>query len=60
MNKKLLMIQENTLNDLRKIRDTNSERHLKMTPIEIIADINRGAQKVLHELTEIKIVDGTK
>lgn len=52
---KLATPQEGELNDIRKIREANSQRHLTMTPVEIIADINGGAQKVLNELAKKKI-----
>ena len=32
--------------DIRRIREYNSLRHIKMTPEEIIADTKRGAERI--------------
>ncbi len=36
--------------DIRKIREYNSLRHIKMTPEEIIADTKKGAERILELL----------
>lgn len=43
-----------TVEDIRKIREYNSLRHVKMSPQEIIADTKKGAEKVLQLLGERK------
>ena len=35
--------------DIRKIRDYNSQRHSKMTRAEVIADIKKGANEVIKK-----------
>ena len=37
------------MNDIRKIRDYNSQRHLQMTPTEIVEDIRSGAEEVIQK-----------
>ncbi len=36
--------------DIRKIREYNSLRHIKMTPAEIVEDTKKGAAKLLERL----------
>lgn len=38
------------VNDIRKIRDYNSLRHVNMTPAEIVADTKAGAAALLEIL----------
>ena len=38
------------LNDIQKIREYNSLRHINMTPEEMIADIRAGAKPIWDEL----------
>jgi hypothetical protein len=40
------------VDDIRKIREYNSLRHIQMTPEEIIADTKQGAQRVIKMLKE--------
>ncbi|MEZ3434247.1 MAG: hypothetical protein K1W34_06440 [Lachnospiraceae bacterium] len=40
------------LEDIRKIREYNSLRHIQMTPKEIIEDTRRGAAVVLERLRQ--------
>ena len=35
--------------DIRKIRDYNSQRHSRMSRAEVIADIKNGANEVIHK-----------
>lgn len=42
------------VNDIRKIREYNSLRHIHMTPEEIIAETQAGAEKVLRMLEQGK------
>lgn len=35
------------VDDIRKIRDYNAERHLRMTTDEIIAEINTNAEEII-------------
>ena len=37
------------LNDIRKIRDYNSQRHSQMTHREIVEDIRNGAEEVIQK-----------
>ena len=34
--------------DIRKIRDYNSQRHSRMTRAEIVEDIRKGAEEMIH------------
>ncbi len=36
--------------DIRRIREYNSLRHIKMTPEEIIADTKKGAERMIELL----------
>ena len=36
--------------DIRKIREYNSLRHIQMTPEEIIADTKKGAERIMELL----------
>ena len=36
------------VNDIRKIRDYNSQRHSKMTRTEIVEDIREGAEEIIQ------------
>lgn len=38
------------VDDIRKVRDYNSQKHIKMSSAEIIADTKAGAAKVLNLL----------
>ena len=42
------------VNDIRKIREYNSMRHIKMTPDEVIADTKKGAARIKKMLQERK------
>ena len=40
------------MEDIRRIREYNSLRHIKMTPEEIIADTKKGAERIMELLQE--------
>ena len=42
--------------DIRKIREYNSLRHIQMTPTEIIEDTKKGAAELIARLKENKAV----
>ncbi|MCM1188152.1 MAG: hypothetical protein NC541_02520 [bacterium] len=42
------------VDDIRKIREYNSLRHIQMTPDEIIADTKKGAERIRKMLQERK------
>ena len=42
--------------DIRKIREYNSFRHINMTPAEIIEDTKKGAAELLAKLKENKVL----
>lgn len=42
--------------DIRKIREYNSLRHMKMTPAEIVEDTKKGAAELLERLKESKMM----
>ncbi len=42
------------VDDIRKIREYNSLRHIKMTPDEIIADTKKGSERIKRMLQERK------
>ncbi len=42
--------------DIRKIREYNSLRHIKMTPAEIVEDTKKGAAELLKRLKENKMM----
>ncbi len=42
------------VDDIRKIREYNSLRHIHMTPAEIIAETQAGAEKVMRMLEQRK------
>ena len=44
------------VDDIRKIREYNSLRHIQMTPEEIIADTKKGAERIRKMLQERKCV----
>ncbi len=44
------------VDDIRKVRDHNSLRHIKMTPQEIIEETKRGAEEILRLLEEKRIM----
>lgn len=44
------------VDDIRKIREYNSLRHIQMTPEEIIADTKKGAERIKKMLQERKCV----
>ena len=41
--------------DIRKIREYNSLRHIKMTPAEMVEDTKKGAAELLARLKEHKM-----
>lgn len=45
------------VDDIRKIREYNSLRHIHMTPAEIIAETQVGAEKVLQMLEQSKLLE---
>ena len=47
---KPIVSKDFNLEDIRKIREYNSLRHVKMTPKEIIEDTRQGADMVLEKL----------
>ena len=38
------------LEDIRRIRDYNSSRHIAMTRAEIVADVHNGAAKLMNDI----------
>lgn len=46
-----------TMDDIRRIRDHNSARHIQMSPKEIIEDVNKGANEILAKLSARKESD---
>ena len=48
------MSMQFNMDDIRRIRDANSERHLKMTPMEIINETKQKSESVLKKLEELK------
>ena len=44
------------IEDIRKIREYNSLRHIQMTPDEIIADTKKGAERIRKMLQQRKCV----
>ena len=42
--------------DIRKIREYNSLRHINMTPEEIVEDTKKGAAELLAKLKENKML----
>lgn len=40
------------MEDIRRIREYNSLRHIKMTPEEIITDTKKGAERIMELLQE--------
>lgn len=44
------------VDDIRKIREYNSLRHIHMTPEEIIAETQAGAEKVMRMLEQRKFI----
>lgn len=49
---KPMVSKDFNLEDIRKIREYNSLRHVQMTPSEIIEDIRKGAAVVLERLQQ--------
>ena len=49
---KPIVSKDFNLEDIRKIREYNSLRHVKMTPREIIEDTRKGAAVVLERLQQ--------
>ena len=37
------------VDDIRKIRDYNSQRHSEMSPSEIVEDIRKGAEEIIRK-----------
>ena len=50
MIEKPMISEKFDLDDIRKIREYNSLRHIEMTPEEIIADVQEGAAEFLAKL----------
>jgi hypothetical protein len=44
------------VDDIRKIREYNSIRHMQMTPEEIVCDTKQGAERVLKMLKKRSMV----
>jgi hypothetical protein len=44
------------VDDIRKIREYNSLRHINMTPEEVVADTKKGSERVMKMLKERNIV----
>jgi hypothetical protein len=44
------------VDDIRKIREYNSLRHINMTPEEVVADTKKGSERVMKMLKERSIV----
>lgn len=44
------------IDDIQKIREYNSLRHIQMTPEEIIADTKKGAERIKKMLKERKCI----
>jgi hypothetical protein len=40
------------VDDIQKIREYNSLRHINMTPEEVVADIKKGSERVMKMLKE--------
>ncbi|MCI8834613.1 MAG: hypothetical protein HFH24_04455 [Ruminococcus sp.] len=53
---KPIVSKDFNLEDIRKIREYNSLRHVQMTPKEIIEDTRKGAAVVLKKLGKIEQV----
>lgn len=53
---KPIVSKDFNLEDIRKIREYNSLRHVQMTPGEIIEDTRKGAAIVLEKLRKIEQV----
>ncbi|MBR5344306.1 MAG: hypothetical protein IK127_00580 [Clostridia bacterium] len=47
---KLFVSERFDLDDIRRIRDNNSSRHMEMTHAEIVADIHNGAAKLMNDI----------
>lgn len=54
---KLVVSKDFNLEDIRKIREYNSLRHIQMTPEEMIEDNRKGAAVVLELLQQTGKVD---
>ena len=53
---KPIVSKDFNLEDIRKIREYNSLRHIHMTPEEIIEETQAGAEKVLQMLEQRKLM----
>lgn len=53
---KPIVSKDFNLEDIRKIREYNSLRHVQMTPGEIIEDTRKGAAMILEKLQKIEQV----
>lgn len=51
---KPIMSEQFNVDDIRKVREYNSLRHIRMTPDEIVEDIKKGAAGLLAELRKDK------
>lgn len=49
-----MLSEHSDVDDIRKIREYNSLRHIGMTPDEIVEDIKKGAAGLLAELGKDK------
>lgn len=54
---KPMISKDFNLEDIRKIREYNSLRHVQMTPKEIIVDIRKGAAVILERLQQSEKVN---
>lgn len=50
---KPIVSKDFNLEDIRKIREYNSLRHVQMTPREIIEDTRKGAAMILERLQKV-------
>lgn len=44
------------VDDIRKIREYNSLRHINMTPAEIVEDTKKGAAEIIARLKESRTI----
>ncbi|MCI9344756.1 MAG: hypothetical protein HFI56_00685 [Lachnospiraceae bacterium] len=53
---KLIVSERFDVDDIRKIREYNSLRHINMTPAEIVEETKKGAAVILGHLQERRAV----
>lgn len=53
---KLIVSERFDVDDIRKIREYNSLRHINMTPAEIVGDTKKGEAVILGHLQERRAV----